>query len=398
MCKSKYKKRLINIEIITTRLDSGENLSVLINKNNKQILPLTLLFSINRRYYCQSSTLKSIIQSLKYLYNYAIEVDFDIDFVLLESSQASINSLIEFIKTLFQYMQIESGSENDVINRYSRLEPDTFNLYWGHIREFVIFWIEKNYKRKQIEDNNFSVDRIKFQLNKLKINFDQYLNHKSRRQEVNILKKDQIQKLIEVFHPSNSIFMTETTKYRNWAIFLLLIDSGIRKGELLNLQLKQLPQAPESILQIVRNPDNVNDPRIDRPRVKSYGRDLSINKVTIYWIQYYIMHFRYDYANLPYVFLNENCDKPLAIQSLNSVFKKASNLIGFKVSPHMLRHTRHYFRLKELGWDDGKEIVRLEGGWSPVAGIPETYRRQYEIEESNKTAPFFLDKLLSTQE
>jgi hypothetical protein len=75
-----------------------------------------------------------------------------------------------------------------------------------------------------------------------------------------------------------------------------------------------------------------------------------------------------------------------------------SRISGIKVSSHVLRHTRHYYRLRKLdeeyGYEKAKELVRAEGGWSAKAGIPYTYKRQYLIDMQNETAPLFLDAIM----
>lgn len=79
MDSRKKKTRWLAAEVVTVRLESGEELAYLINKKNQQTLQLTVFYALERRLISQSSTIKNIAQSLAYLYSCAIETDFPLD-------------------------------------------------------------------------------------------------------------------------------------------------------------------------------------------------------------------------------------------------------------------------------------------------------------------------------
>jgi integrase len=226
-----------------------------------------------------------------------------------------------------------------------------------------------------------------------------------REQQLKLLSAEDLASVVAAFNPDTSVFSSEAVCWRNWTMFLVLLDTGIRKGALMGLRLEDLPIAPSTLLKIVRRPDAVEDPRNDRPQVKTYSRSVTLSKTSIKAIHTYIEKYRPDHACSPYIFLNDSGDGPLSLQGLDSAFLKVSTFIDIHTTPHKLRHTRHYNRLIDLaraGEENFMEIVRVEGGWAPRneytgrGGIPDTYKRQFLIDMANNTAPLFLDKILST--
>jgi len=169
-----------------------------------------------------------------------------------------------------------------------------------------------------------------------------------REQQIKLLSVEDLANVIAAFNPVTSIFSNEAVCWRNWTMFLVLLDTGIRKGELLGLRLEDLPKAPSTVLKIVRRPDAAEDPRNDRPQVKTYGRTVTLSNKSLKAIHRYIEEYRPDHTCSPYIFLNDSGDSPLSLNGLDSALFKVSTSTDIHVTPHMLRHTRHYNRLLDL--------------------------------------------------
>ena len=207
-----------------------------------------------------------------------------------------------------------------------------------------------------------------------------------------ILRESELKRVIEVFKPANKVFKRGLIAIRNWAIFLTFIDSGIREGELLSLYIEDTPFRATDPLRVTRRPDNPLDPRRKTPQVKTRSRQITLLPETVDAIQSYL-EYRGN-AKYPFLFLNDKNFAPLSFSSLNGMFQIAQKRSGLHFSAHMLRKTRHYNRLWEVG-EAKQDIVRYEGGWSArYRYIPETYKKQFLIDKSNSTPQFFLPKLL----
>ena len=386
------------VDVVSIRLDSSEQLSYLVNRQTGELLPLTLAYALERRLDSQSSSVKNMMHSLANLYELALETDFNLDAYLSGEEEYDSEAFEAFVQSLFVFLMSGERSPRVAGAIQSKIQVGTFNNYWKNIFGYILFWLTKIFRRLKNRNWDVQARSLSHQMVSLQDRFGQYTSRTSPAQTLKLLNRYDLLKLFDSFTPDSSVFKEEAVQWRNWAIFLILLDSGMRKGELLNLQMADLPQAGGAGIKIVRRPDASDDPRINRPRVKSAGRTVVLNLRTIAAIHQYITMYRSDFADSPFIFLNDDCTGPLSINALNEIFNKVSRVSGIKVSSHVLRHTRHYYRLqqldKEFGYEKAKELVRQEGGWSAKAGIPYTYKRQYLIDMQNATAPMFLDAIM----
>lgn len=386
------KSSLIYVDVHKSYLDSGEPLWLLKNKQEQEILPLTLLYSVERRNEAASSTIETEMRGIAYLYEHAFRQGFPLD-AYLRLSPFDTPSLVNFIRSLFVYLQTGESNENVAGAVHSRIAPATFAGYWNIIKGYVMRWIEWSLVKNKFDKEN-DVETLCKNILHLEDRFSQFVSRTPPKLHLPVLHENDLNKVIKAFHPDSDTFKDETVKWRNWTIFLLLLDSGIRIGELLNLYVSDIPRGRDAMISITRRPDNPADPRARPARVKSRSRKITVSNRTIATLNQYITDYRSDHAGVAFLFLDDESNKPLAYSTVKSAFDTVGENTGIKVKPHTLRHTRHYNRLLEMGLQKGKDIVCFEGGWSPVSGIPETYIYQYKLDQSNKTAPFFLDNLI----
>jgi integrase len=387
-----------SVDVVSIRLDSGEQLSYLVNKRTGELLPLTFAYALERRLDSQSSTVKNIMHSLANLYELAFKTGFNLDAYLSGEEEYDADAFEAFVQGLFVFLMSGERSQKVAGAIQSKIQVGTFNNYWKNISGYIFFWLNRTFRRLKAEYGEEQARSLSHKMSSLQDRLGQYTPRTSSAQTLRLLNRHELTKLFELFMPDSSVFREDAVRWRNWAIFLTLLDSGMRKGELLNLRMADLPQAGAAGIKIVRRPDASDDPRMNRPSVKSAGRIVVLNRRTIAAIQQYITTYRPDFAGLPFIFLNDDCTAPLSINALNEIFNKVSRVSGIKGSAHVFRHTRHYYRLRKLdeefGHEKAMELVRQEGGWSAKAGIPYTYKRQYLIDMQNATAPLFLDAIM----
>src|SRR6185436_20489803 len=67
-------------------------------------------------------------------------------------------------------------------------------------------------------------------------------------------------------------------RFRNFLIIELMLQTGLRRGELLKIKLVHLPRGPKDTLTIERSPDDRDDPRRNEPKAKTLGREIPLSK------------------------------------------------------------------------------------------------------------------------
>ncbi|WP_109151256.1 site-specific integrase [Azospirillum sp. TSO5] len=210
-----------------------------------------------------------------------------------------------------------------------------------------------------------------------------------------------VEDIYEQFNPMSerNPFRTETLRWRNYLIFLLMLHLGLRRGEVLILPADAIkedfdPETGEDRhwINVVETLDE--DPRSVAPSLKNAfsQRQLPIPKDLVTLADRYILNYRGQPGHAYLV--NSQKGKPLALSSLAEVFaiitanlseraKKALTDRGkSSVSPHDLRHTAAVGRLARYikngnDLETAIEKMRVFFGWSMMSQMPRHYARAY---------------------
>lgn len=225
--------------------------------------------------------------------------------------------------------------------------------------------------------------------------------------EFQSLDKEQENKILDTVRPDSlsNPWKEEAVRYRNQLIVNLLLDIGCRKGESLNIKTNDLHQGisgPE--INIWRDPDNKNDPRLNQPRVKTLSRTVVISPQLADMFEKYVISYRntVNKANTcPYLFISHQRGSkratPMSLSAFNKVFNELSNAVGFKVKPHGLRHTwndrfseliEELIEAGKITYEEAEEVRCWEQGWKRNSGSAEDYTRAYR---QKRVMKFLLD-------
>lgn len=219
--------------------------------------------------------------------------------------------------------------------------------------------------------------------------------------------------LYDIFDPGSARnpFRSKRTRSRNYLIFLTLLQTGIRRSEMLLLYVDSVnaefdDRAGRLISWVVlsdldedEKPKWLIDPRSPPPNLKNpiARRNLPISEELL------AVHDEYLEArptsNWPFLFLSQR-GRPLSMRQVNEIFLMASSALSpdavralrrqgkTNVQPHDLRHTCAVRRL--VGYcPNGKldekaiEKLRVFFGWHEKSVMPMRYARAYFETESD---------------
>lgn len=192
------------------------------------------------------------------------------------------------------------------------------------------------------------------------------------------------------------------SRLRTVVILRILYETGMRRGELLGLKLKNVSESTGGMgarLAIERNHHDEFDSRVDQPVAKTDGRIVPITPELEKQLTEYIAQYRADVPGVSFddedfIFVTHRSGrgqgKPLSIsncdQALASLKKDFPALRELHF--HLLRHDWNY-RFSKVA-DDSKlapakeeELRRVLMGWSDGSGMPRKYNLRHIQEEAS---------------
>lgn len=186
------------------------------------------------------------------------------------------------------------------------------------------------------------------------------------------------------FRPDNPF--DSTTRLRNWLMYQIARECGLRRGEILKLYISDITSAPEPHLAVRRRPNDRADTRRSRPFVKRGEHVLPISDLLRAGLRAY-QTTRHPIGRMgvgsPYLIVSDERN-PLSLTSTRNVLSVAGKAKGgagiSRLTWHALRHTWAEEiaedLLREHG-DEGKalDVLRELGGWSPRSDVPAHYIR-----------------------
>lgn len=201
------------------------------------------------------------------------------------------------------------------------------------------------------------------------------------------LTKNQKEILEEVLKADSSITVwDEKVRCRNRLIVRLYWETGVRKAELMCFKLEDAPG--DRTITLRKIPNDPEDPRKDKGKVKTRSRTLNISAALDQVIQDYILEHRQSgRKRIRHKFIFTSASgSPISVSAIDNIFAKLKKVEGLQnISPHDLRHdfaTDLRRRLSVEGHKDevAEDYMRSVLGWSPKSKMPAYYTQQLAAE------------------
>ncbi|WP_309468639.1 tyrosine-type recombinase/integrase [Comamonas sp.] len=211
------------------------------------------------------------------------------------------------------------------------------------------------------------------------------------------LSKEDQDRLIQVVHPDspNNPWKHGFVRRRNWVMVMTLLATGMRGGELLGLQVKDL-NAQLSKLGVLRRADAPEDPRPTPVNTKTNDRELELRPAIMKALVAYINEDRNRIRaarRFPQVFVAQN-GRPLSRRSLEKLFQQlraACPGLPVELTSHVLRYTwndRFSEEADRMGLSEVAEsrARNEQQGWSENSESARIYTRRHTRRKGRELA------------
>jgi integrase len=209
------------------------------------------------------------------------------------------------------------------------------------------------------------------------------------------LSLEEQDRLVSVVHPDSpdNPWSRGFVRKRNWLIVVLLLATGMRRGELLGLQIGDL-NSREPKIRIIRRADIPEDARRVQPNTKTHDREIELTPSIMKAIWTHINGERRSIRaarKIPQIFVSDE-GEALSGASIDKMFVQLRNACpGLPVSltSHVMRHTwneRFSEQADTLGLSEVEEqqARNQQQGWSNNSKMAATYTRRHTAKKGNE--------------
>ena len=209
------------------------------------------------------------------------------------------------------------------------------------------------------------------------------------------LSQEEQDRLMSVVHPDspNNPWSRGFVRKRNWLMVVVLLATGMRRGELLGLQIADLnPREPK--IRILRRADAAEDSRTVQPNTKTYDREIELKPSIMKALWKHINDERRSIRaarKIPQIFVSD-VGEALSGSSIDKAFvqlRVACPGLPVALTSHVMRHTwneRFSEQADALGLSDEEEqqARSQQQGWSENSKSAATYTRRHTAKKGNE--------------
>lgn len=218
-----------------------------------------------------ANTLLRNLRELSVLYRWLEDREIDLESRL---NLGTLFSEAEFSGGLIEFLRRDMEVEDKAVS------PHTFNNRLATIRQYFVWKIDVYISSLPLRDTQYEVHqaarkRLIAWIDRAFINAPKS-GGISRKSLIN----GEAEFLLKCLNPENpdSFAYFEPVKYRNFVAVSLMLNCGLRPGELFSLRVEDIQIGAISSVTIKRRPPDPFDSRKSRPSVKRNGRVLALDR------------------------------------------------------------------------------------------------------------------------
>ncbi|ACB75571.1 tyrosine-type recombinase/integrase [Opitutus terrae] len=351
---------------------TGERFPILLTREGLPVSLPTRYVIDEHRERSQTNTIGPIIRAISYFYEWCATLaePFDPEVRLRDGPLLDRSELIglqRYLRAGRRHNVIVFPKRTQAFSRASAvMKNGSLNTQLDRIRDFLVWAADF---AMQPRAPTQEIDRLKRAMDAL------HLTRTRSKDKLGLTLTQQGELLRIVDSGSENLDnpFSRQVRARNQTIVRLLLETGIRRGELCKLRVEDvnLRDVMSASIAIVRNPDDPFDPRRDEPQVKTLNRRIPLRGATKDLMFEYLLKHR-GLCRHPYFFTSSRGAVPLDVTAVNRIFtriREASNAFaGVELTPHIMRHTFEENlarQVEALGWPEKKvnDVTNYLSGW-----------------------------------
>ncbi|MFQ3259216.1 MAG: integrase [Pseudoalteromonas distincta] len=244
--------------------------------------------------------------------------------------------------------KLETARANVVINPEGDISPQTtYNRLT--VFAYYIGWLEEELFPSKDSMAEFELKKIrgdKFGTSDEALDWGDWKS----------LELIQKMRVLDVVRPDSSEnpWKSKSLRYRNQLIVHMLFAIGCRLGELLKIRVATDHNKSDirrrdqdgRYFAMIRSQTDLNDTRKRRPEGKTMGRYVPLDRRLVEMYENYLIQYRPNATgseHIEYLFVTHNhkvqTNAALSMAQVQKVFREISEVVGFRIHPHMARHT-----------------------------------------------------------
>ena len=399
--------------MLQCRYSSGQRVPLLVQTGDAAPLPVLVPFiyvQLKLRYRAYN-TASAHLRAIQAFYVYARSRDVEIDEAILACQFETILGLLDGYA-----LWLQSGRQADNLiarigaastGRPPNIDPRTRDQYLRLLKLYLSWCVTRYIPRARQSPGTLTNIEVAFAdvADVIERRFESHIisaqPDRTRYRSLTDTHLQIIRRLIRPGHAENPF--PKRVQIRNWLLIELLLETGIRRGELLKLYTTDINQGSQhAYVSINDREHDPGDPRAEEPALKTQGRTIGISEQLYAVYEHYIQSERRPRRygkpmKLPYryLFISDR-GRPLSIRALSHVLDRL--FLAFEVahpgslstlSAHDFRHTfadrflAYLVENRGLDLERAVDELRRVCGWSDTSAMPRRYASRYLAESAN---------------
>jgi len=398
------------MKLIQCRFSSGQRVPLLVQTGDAAPLPMLVPFiyvQLKLRYRAYN-TAAAHLRAIQAFYIYAKGRDLDIDEAILACDFESILALLDGYA-----IWLQSGRHADNLVAqigttatvpFPQIDPRTRDQYLRLLKQYLSWCVSRYIPRARQTSTSLANIELAFAdlADVVERRFESHIiNARPDRTRYRSLTDTQLQ-IVRTLITENPF--PERLQLRNWLMIELLLETGIRRGELLKLYTTDINQGSQHAYVTINDRErDPADPRAEEPALKTHGRTVGISAQLYEVYEHYIQSERRPLRDGKpmkllhrYLFISDR-GRPLSIRALSNVLDRLFLTIELAhpgllptLSAHDFRHTFADRFLAYLVEQRGHDLERATDelrrvcGWAETSAMPRRYASRYLAESANR--------------